>query len=349
MSAEPSIWTRPARVPRRPALSQDAIVRAAIDVANAGGPEALTMQAVAQALGAFTPMSLYRYVFSKEGLVDLMLDAVLAEAKPAERSSGNWSTDVYELELRTWQAIMRHPWFAQLVHTRPPLGPDALRRTEYLLDVFTNVSADIGTAMGYVSLVERLVIGLALQVGEEARAGLQVDVASQDSAYAALEPLRLLTSETTQYPLLARWAAAPSGPTPSSNWSLACACCWTASRRATRSVAGRAAAARTDQPHKKYYINCCICHIPGCMVSIPRERSRACSTSLRISARASFAASATACSASPILSCRRRAHSAHASCAPTSSGARSSPARVRTVGTRSTRCWGSWVETRSSG
>jgi AcrR family transcriptional regulator len=195
-------------------LSQDAIVRAAIDVADAGGPEALTMQSVAQALGAFTPMSLYRYVCSKEGLIDLMLDAVLAEAAPSERSSGEWSTDVYKLELRMWESMMRHPWFAQLVHTRPPLGPNALRRTEYLLDVFTNLGADLGTAMGYLSLVERLVIGLALQVGEEARADLQVDVASEASAYAALEPLRQVIGDRADYPLLARWAAAPSGPTP---------------------------------------------------------------------------------------------------------------------------------------
>jgi AcrR family transcriptional regulator len=214
MRAEPSIWTRPARAPRRAALSQEAIVHAAIDLADGGGLAMLTMQAVGQALGAFTPMSLYRYVYSKEGLIDLMLEAVLAEAEPAERSSGDWVADVYDLEMRMWEAIMRHPWFAQLVHTRPPLGPHALRRTEYLLGVFTALGAGVGTAMGYVSLVERLVIGLALQVGEEARADLQVDIASAPSAHAALQPLRDVMGHSADYPLLAQWAEAPSGPTP---------------------------------------------------------------------------------------------------------------------------------------
>ena len=220
MSREPSIWTRPAPARRRPALSQDAIVRAAIEVADAGGSEALTMQTVAQALGAFTPMSLYRHVYSKEGLIDLMLDAVLADAQPRERSAGDWYTDVYDLEKRLWTAIMRHPWFAQLVHTRPPLGPNALRRTDYLLGVFTRLGADIGTAMGYVSLIERLVIGLALQVGEEARAELLVDITNAESAYDALEPLRDLIGDSTEYPLLARWATAPSGPTPTDQLEL---------------------------------------------------------------------------------------------------------------------------------
>src|SRR5215471_18713123 len=151
MGTEPSIWTRPGQAPRRPLLNQDAIVRAAIEVADAGGPDALTMQAVAHALGAFTPMSLYRYVYSKEGLIDLMLDAVLAEAQPSYAPSRDWRAEVYDLELRTWAAIMRHPWFAQLVHTRPPLGPRALGRTEYLLRIFCDLGADLGTAMGYVS------------------------------------------------------------------------------------------------------------------------------------------------------------------------------------------------------
>src|SRR5690349_2565239 len=108
-------------------LLQDAIVHAGDRRADTGGPEALTMQSMARALGAFTPMSLYRYVYSKEGLVDLMLDAVLAEVKPPQRPSGDWSTGVYRLELHMWEAMMRHPWFAQLAHTRPPLGPNALR------------------------------------------------------------------------------------------------------------------------------------------------------------------------------------------------------------------------------
>ncbi len=238
-AAEPSIWIQPPRAVRRPALSQAAIVRTAIRVADDGGLPAFTMQAVAHALGNFTPMALYRYVYSKEGLVDLMLDAVLAEAAPSHdskptdtpparrarpsrapaagrappRAAADWRVEVLDLELRTWAAIMRHPWFAQLVHTRPPLGPNALRRTEYLLGVFHGLGADLGTAMGYVSLVERLVIGLALQAGEEARAELAIDITQPQSAYAALDPLRALTAATDAYPLLAGWAAAPRGPT----------------------------------------------------------------------------------------------------------------------------------------
>jgi AcrR family transcriptional regulator len=219
-SPEPSIWTRPALAPRRRSLSREAIVRAAIEVADAGGAEALTMQAVAQALGAFTPMSLYRYVYSKDGLLDLMLDAVLGEVGVPSRPGDDWRAAVYALELDTWAALKRHPWYARLVHTRPPLGPNALRRTEWLLGVFRGLGADLGTAMGYVSLIERLVIGLAVQVAEEARAQPDVDFSAPGGAAAALAPLRLLTSATDAYPNLANWAAAPSGPSPDAQLEL---------------------------------------------------------------------------------------------------------------------------------
>jgi AcrR family transcriptional regulator len=210
----PSIWTRPEPPKRRRGLTRDAIVQAAIQLADTRGVEALTMQAVARALGAFTPMSLYRYVYSKENLVDAMLDAVLDEVELPTPFSPDWRADVYALETRTWATFMRHPWYAQLVHTRPPLGPNALRRTEYLLHIFHTLGTDLGTAMGYVSLVERLVIGLALQVGEEARAQPDVDLSTPAGATAALAPLRALVSSSDAYPNLARWAAAPSGPSP---------------------------------------------------------------------------------------------------------------------------------------
>jgi AcrR family transcriptional regulator len=208
---EPSIWTRPAPLPRRRSLSREAIVAAAVLVADRAGLDALTMQTVARALGEFTPMALYRYVYSKEGLVDLMLESVLAEIElPA--TGADWRAAVFELERATWAALQRHPWYAQLVHTRPPLGPHALRRTEFLLELFRGLGADLGTAMGYVSIVERLVIGMALQASTESHAQPQADFSTPAGATAAVAPLVELTARRDAYPNLAAWATAPSGP-----------------------------------------------------------------------------------------------------------------------------------------
>jgi AcrR family transcriptional regulator len=217
---EPSIWTRPVPQPRRRSLGREAIVAAAIQVADEGGVEALTMQSVAHALGAFTPMSLYRYVYGKDGLIDLMLDSVWGEIDVPSKTTVNWRAGVTDLALRTWIVLGRHPWFAHLVPTRPPLGPNALRRTEFLLHTFHALGADLPTAMGYVSLVERLIIGMVVQFTEEARAQADVDFSTSAGAAAALAPLRRLTAATDAYPTLARWAAAPSGPSLDAQFEL---------------------------------------------------------------------------------------------------------------------------------
>ena len=55
----------------KPGLNVDAIVAAAVDIANAEGLAAVSMARVAKAVG-FTTMSLYRYVTNKDELLQLM-------------------------------------------------------------------------------------------------------------------------------------------------------------------------------------------------------------------------------------------------------------------------------------
>ena len=105
-------------------LSRDRIVEAAIELADADVRGEVTMRAVATRLGSSTPMSLYRYVGSKDGLTDLMLDRVTAEiVVPAE---GTWQERLRGLALSARAAVQRHPWFARLTFSRPPLGPHSL-------------------------------------------------------------------------------------------------------------------------------------------------------------------------------------------------------------------------------
>src|SRR4051794_24426918 len=88
------IWERLAESARdpQPALSREQIVRAAIAIADADGVQALTMRRLATDLGT-AAMSLYRHVFNKEDLLDLMLDRAFGEiALPAH--SGDWRTDL---------------------------------------------------------------------------------------------------------------------------------------------------------------------------------------------------------------------------------------------------------------
>jgi Tetracyclin repressor-like, C-terminal domain len=41
----------------------------------------------------------------------------------------------------------RHPWYAALYHTRPPAGPNLMKRLEFMLAVLTAQGASTAEAM----------------------------------------------------------------------------------------------------------------------------------------------------------------------------------------------------------
>ncbi|WP_290061833.1 TetR/AcrR family transcriptional regulator [Amycolatopsis solani] len=122
---------------RRPTLSVERIVAAAIRVADADGLAAASMHRVAKELGAGT-MTLYTYVPGKAELVDLMVDDVLVERRlpgPGEPREGDWRAQVALYAERTRAAYRTHPWLCEVSRVRPPLGPGQLAGQEYLLSI----------------------------------------------------------------------------------------------------------------------------------------------------------------------------------------------------------------------
>jgi AcrR family transcriptional regulator len=202
----PLVWSLP-EPPRsaQPSLSREQIVRAAIKIADAEGAPAATMRRVAAALGSSTPMSLYRYVGSKDGLVDLMLDAACGEVTVPDAPTGDWRADLRELARQSWAMTQRHPWYAELVHTRPPVGPNALRLIDFGLSVLSMV--DSTTAMTYLATINSLTIGTALQAAEEQKMRRRIGVRSDDELRAAAQPLHERIVATGRYPHYNRWVA----------------------------------------------------------------------------------------------------------------------------------------------
>jgi AcrR family transcriptional regulator len=97
----------PQRGPKRE-LSHERIVEAAIEIADAEGLPAVTMQRVAQAFG-FTTMALYRYIASKDDLQQLMLDASVGdEVWPID--PGDWRVGLEQWATRMHETYRRHPW-----------------------------------------------------------------------------------------------------------------------------------------------------------------------------------------------------------------------------------------------
>ncbi|MFC7388177.1 TetR/AcrR family transcriptional regulator [Sphaerisporangium rhizosphaerae] len=164
-SPERLIWHHPEPPGRKHALTRAEIVRTGIALADTEGVTGLTMRAVAGALGVSTPMSLYRYVLNKDGLVDLMLDEVSAEVDVPADPGDDWRGDLRGVASSLWRMIGRHRWYAELVDSRPPFGPTTMRRAAFMLAVLDN--AGLTPAVTYVSLLDNYVTGTAMSVSRE--------------------------------------------------------------------------------------------------------------------------------------------------------------------------------------
>lgn len=102
-----------ARAPSRRSLSRERVLRAALDLADAGGIEALSMRPLAHELGV-EAMSLYHWFPRKEALLGGMLDAVFSEMELPANSS-DWRTDIRRSAMSTKDVLLRHKWAAKLL------------------------------------------------------------------------------------------------------------------------------------------------------------------------------------------------------------------------------------------
>jgi AcrR family transcriptional regulator len=144
---------RPVSLTRSPDgdLTRQRIVRAAIEIADAEGLDALSMRGVAAKLRVAT-MSTYRRVTSKDELVMLMADAAFGELGYPDPRPDGWRALMERAARTLWTTFHRHPWLAQVFPvTRPmplanllahseqmhaalgPFGLDATARLEVLV------------------------------------------------------------------------------------------------------------------------------------------------------------------------------------------------------------------------
>jgi AcrR family transcriptional regulator len=125
---------------RRPRVSVDDVVDAAIGMADAGGLEAVSMRSLAGRVGVGA-MSLYTYVASRDDLVVLMVDQVVGRTTLPELTGDLRSrlTLIAEVELADRRA---HPWLLDVVGVRPWLGPNVGDRYEWQLSAVEGVGLD---------------------------------------------------------------------------------------------------------------------------------------------------------------------------------------------------------------
>ena len=108
----------------KPARTVPEIATAAIHLADAEGLGAVTMAAVARELG-FTTMALYRYVDSRDVLLQVMVDVAIGPAPELNRRRG-WRRQVEQWAREEATRLGDHPWVLEVRPGSPPIGPNNL-------------------------------------------------------------------------------------------------------------------------------------------------------------------------------------------------------------------------------
>lgn len=197
------IWARPERSGRGPApsLRRDEIAAAAVKLADAEGFEAVSMRALAAALGVGAT-SLYRYVESKEEVVDLMVDHALgADLRFEIRGDPRRDLGAFARGMR--RMLLAHPWMAIHGVGRPTLGPHTLAMIERVFAAIDGTGLEIDEMMLAVGTLDAYVRGRVLDQLAE-REAIRRSGFSQEEWMERMKPWMGGIIESGRYPLVTR-------------------------------------------------------------------------------------------------------------------------------------------------
>jgi AcrR family transcriptional regulator len=125
---------------RKP-LSRERVLLAAVELADEGGLDALTMRGLAERLGV-EAMSLYHHVANKEDLLDGVSGVVLDEINEAVAGLGpatgpdDWKQAMRNRILTARSVVLRHKWLPAVLETRTTMSVATLHYHHDMLAIF---------------------------------------------------------------------------------------------------------------------------------------------------------------------------------------------------------------------
>jgi AcrR family transcriptional regulator len=204
------LWRATTDEPRpgpKQALTVDAIVDAAIELADAQGMAALSMRAVGQRLGR-TGMALYTYVPGKTELVDLMYDRAHATLPAAYPLTDGWRAAARAWADDLWACYQAHPWVLQVSQVRPVMGPCEYATVEAVTRILSETGLPARVLTRAVGTLFHFVRGAASTVAEAGQAVTDTGQTNEEwwAARSALLP-EVVPDFAERYPTIVRLGA----------------------------------------------------------------------------------------------------------------------------------------------
>ncbi|CAN3978579.1 TetR/AcrR family transcriptional regulator [Kitasatospora purpeofusca] len=194
--------------PGHPGLTRDALARAALRVLEREGLAGLSMRKVAAEVGV-KAASLYWHVRNKEELLDLLNDALMADAEAPPRS-GDWRTQLRGYCRRYRAHLLGRRDAAKVVAGRLAPGPHLLRLMEDQLDRLREAGFSPADSAMISYLLGAYVQGFVLQEQSPMAAAETAGAGRREVADAAAERFRALPA--AEFPNLVEMADDLTGP-----------------------------------------------------------------------------------------------------------------------------------------
>ncbi len=157
-------------------LERNAIAEAGLALFRQGGLSAISTRRVAAELGA-SPMSLYLHVGSKQGLVDAIVERLMAGVKIDLDSESDWTAQAEQWAHGLRRALAAHPEVMELLRGRRWA---IVHCTEPLMHALAEAGFEAGEAVRAVRLLTWSTLGfLSIQTGIDVQGELQETAPTQ--------------------------------------------------------------------------------------------------------------------------------------------------------------------------
>jgi AcrR family transcriptional regulator len=171
---------------RRRPLTPEAIISAAIRMADAEGLDAVSIRRIAAEIDA-RPMSLYDHFPSKGALLSAMADEVAGEVLGHPPLPEHWREALTRISRQLYGMLVRHPWLVSVTSRYPRFGPNSERLAAQMAEAMSGLSLEPAEMWILVGTVNDYVLGHSLRATTIAKPEDLEDVIAEPAIEAAPE------------------------------------------------------------------------------------------------------------------------------------------------------------------
>ncbi|WP_307842857.1 TetR/AcrR family transcriptional regulator C-terminal domain-containing protein [Salinibacterium sp. NK8237] len=146
---------------KRPPITRESVLAAALELADAEGSAALTMRKLADRIGV-QAMSIYYHVPNKDAILTGLVDLVFGEIELPTTEHG-WRRAMHDRAVSTRNVLVRHRWAIGLMDSRRDPGLATLRHHDAVIGALRSGGFSIAGAAHAFSALDSYIYGFVLQ------------------------------------------------------------------------------------------------------------------------------------------------------------------------------------------